>query len=154
MLRTELLEFTVPGKPFGKQRPRIMRTGHAYTPKETINYENLVRMCFMEKYPDHIPTDGIVSLVVHAYFPTAESWSKKKTKQALAGEIVPRKPDWDNIGKIISDALNEIAYKDDAQICDAQVTKRYSQKPRVDVEVYYTVDSEINDDLDIDALPF
>ena len=46
-----------------------------------------------------------------------------------------RKPDWDNVGKIICDALNGIAYRDDAQIVDALVRKFYSDTPRVIVEI-------------------
>lgn len=38
------------------------------------------------------------------------------------------KPDWDNIGKSPSDALNEILYKDDSQIVDAHITKIYGSK--------------------------
>ena len=144
------LDFEIPGKPMGKQRPRMMRTGHAYTPKETINYENLVRMCFREKYPEHIPIDGKVALDVDAYFPIADSWTKKKKKQALDDEISPHKPDWDNIGKIVSDALNEIAYKDDAQIYYASVQKHYSDRPRVEVRIYYSIE----DPLHLDELPF
>ena len=50
------------------------------------------------------------------------------------GEIRPTvKPDWDNIGKIISDALNGIAYKDDAQVVSCTVEKRYSNTPCVEV---------------------
>ena len=44
-----------------------------------------------------------------------------------------KKPDWDNIGKIICDSLNQIAYRDDAQIVDSQVRKFYSENPRVEV---------------------
>ena len=33
----------------------------------------------------------------------------------ICDEISPtKKPDWDNIGKIVSDALNKFAYKDDS----------------------------------------
>ena len=46
-----------------------------------------------------------------------------------------RKPDFDNIGKVICDALNGIAYRDDAQIVDALVRKFYSDIPRVIVEI-------------------
>ena len=46
-----------------------------------------------------------------------------------------RKPDFDNIGKVICDALNGIAYRDDAQIVDALVRKFYSDTPRVIVEI-------------------
>ena len=40
------IKFTIPGPPKGKQRPRICRVNGrsvAYTPKETIEYERLVR---------------------------------------------------------------------------------------------------------------
>lgn len=129
--------FTVPGKPFGKQRPRVTRNGHAYTPKETVSYENLVRMSFVEKYPEFIPTGSPVTLAVTAVFPIPQSWPKKKVKAALAGYICPGKPDIDNVLKIIQDALNGIAYKDDAQIWNATITKSYAERPGVQVYLEY-----------------
>jgi Holliday junction resolvase RusA-like endonuclease len=53
----------------------------------------------------------------------------------MRGEIFPGKPDWDNVGKIISDALNEVAYKDDSQIYQCTVAKMYSDRPRVFVQI-------------------
>ena len=52
------LKFTVHGEPKGKGRPRFnTKTGHAITPKDTVIYENLVRMeylnqCGETKFPD------------------------------------------------------------------------------------------------------
>ena len=46
-----------------------------------------------------------------------------------------KKPDFDNIGKIVCDALNDIAYHDDAQIVDAQVRKFFSDDPKVVVTI-------------------
>lgn len=46
-----------------------------------------------------------------------------------------KKPDWDNIGKIICDSLNGVAYRDDAQIVDSMVRKFYSETPRVVVSI-------------------
>ena len=52
----------------------------------------------------------------------------------MTGAIRPTvKPDWDNIGKIVADALNKIAYYDDAQIVDSQTRKFYSDRPRVEI---------------------
>lgn len=131
--------FEIPGKPFGKQRPRMNTHSHrTYTPAETVNYETFVKMCFLDKYPDAIPEDGNVVIAIDAYFPIPDSWSKKKKQQALDGDIRPRKPDWDNIGKAVSDALNGIAYKDDAQAYDARVIKRYGEKPCVKVAIQIT----------------
>ncbi|EGT3840206.1 RusA family crossover junction endodeoxyribonuclease, partial [Clostridioides difficile] len=44
-----------------------------------------------------------------------------------------KKPDIDNVVKIIADSLNEIAYKDDTQIVEVVASKYYSDKPRVEV---------------------
>ena len=50
----------------------------------------------------------------------------------LDGDILPRKkPDYDNIAKIITDALNGIAYKDDSQVVWANIRKLYAENPRV-----------------------
>ena len=46
-----------------------------------------------------------------------------------------KKPDWDNIGKIVCDSLNLVAYHDDSAVVDAQVRKFYSETPRVDVMI-------------------
>ena len=135
-------EFKVPGKPCAKQRPRFTKSGHAYTSEETILYENLVKYCFTEKYPDFVPDEGPVELRISANFPIPESWTKQKKKMAMDWKIYPGKPDWDNVGKAISDALNQIAYKDDSQIHACTVTKRYTDSPCV----YVTLILEGGDD--------
>ena len=54
-----------------------------------------------------------------------------------AGVILPiTKPDWDNIGKIVSDALNGIAYRDDSQVVDSRVRKIYSNEPRTVIRIW------------------
>ncbi len=52
----------------------------------------------------------------------------------LNGEILPTKrPDADNIIKIILDALNGSIYHDDAQICNIYFTKKYAEKSETKV---------------------
>ncbi len=46
---------------------------------------------------------------------------------------VPKKPDCDNIAKIILDALNGLAYDDDAQVVKLYVEKRYGAFDHVTV---------------------
>ncbi|MEI3450518.1 MAG: RusA family crossover junction endodeoxyribonuclease [Blautia massiliensis (ex Durand et al. 2017)] len=51
----------------------------------------------------------------------------------LANEIIPtKKPDMDNVVKIIADSLNQVAYRDDTQIEDCQCRKFYSETLRVE----------------------
>lgn len=128
--------FAVPGKPMAKQRPRFSRaTGTAYTPKQTANYENLIRLAFAERYPAHVPTDDPVTLKVCAVYPIPKSWTKKKQIQAVNGEIFPGKPDVDNIQKAVQDAGNNLIWLDDAQIHEGTTVKRYGEHPGLTVLV-------------------
>ena len=132
------VRFTIPGEPHAKARPRFnSKTGNTYTPDDTVEYERLVVLAYRGKFgnlkfPDKTPLD----LRVRAYFSVPASDSKKKRIQKTQGAIRPtKKPDWDNIGKIIADSLNGVAYHDDTQIVDAQVRKFYSDVPRVEVTI-------------------
>ena len=47
-----------------------------------------------------------------------------------------KKPDADNIAKIILDSLNGVAYKDDSQIVDIRIIKKYTEdEERVEFEL-------------------
>lgn len=80
------------------------------------------------------PRETQLGVEITAYYEIPKSASKKKAAQMLAGSIRPtKKPDFDNIGKIICDSLNTIAYHDDSAIVEAQVHKFYDETPRVEV---------------------
>lgn len=130
-------EFEIDESIMGKQRPRMnTRTGRAYTPTKTKNYEYLVRQVFVYKYPKFEPILGRVKLSITAYFELPKNVSKRKEEEMLKDIISPtKKPDWDNIGKIISDALNKFAFKDDSQIVEATIVKKYAKTPKVLVRV-------------------
>lgn len=133
-----VIRFSVPGEPKGKGRPRLGRSGHAYTPHGTANYENLVKVCFKDLYPDHVPLDADVAVRVRmvAYYTIPKSASKKRRLAMLLEHLRPlKKPDCDNIAKIICDALNGIAYHDDSQIYSLNVEKLFSETPRVEVRM-------------------
>ena len=40
------IEFTVPGIPVGKGRPRFKKDGNTYTPQKTQDYEDKVVQCW------------------------------------------------------------------------------------------------------------
>lgn len=132
---------TIPGKPLGKQRPRVLRSGITYTPKKTVNYETLVRMLYIEKYTCAKPFTGPVCMLIRAYYQIPKSASKKRKKAMEEQAIMPTiRPDVDNITKIIMDALAEVAYEDDKQIVSCCIAKRYSDTPRVEVDIVGEVD--------------
>lgn len=132
------VNFTIYGEPKGKGRPRFnTKTGHAITPKDTVNYETLVHMeylnqCGNAKFPD----DAMLDMRIKAYYSIPKSKSKKQQNLMREGIARPiKKPDMDNCIKIIADALNKIAYRDDTQIVDCQVRKFYSDNPRVEARI-------------------
>lgn len=130
-----MIEFTVSGKPQPKQRPRVLRSGITYTPKETLLYEEKVLQAAKEsKLLDQSPTEKPLKIIIWAYMPIPKSWPKGKQEQARRGKVLPTsRPDIDNLAKIIMDALNGEAYKDDSQICELVINKRFSDEPRVEV---------------------
>lgn len=130
------LSFTVPGEPRGKARHRTTKSGFTYTPQQTVEYENLVRLSFTDAYPNWIPTEKEVDVIITAYYQIPKSFSKKKRELALGDMVHPmKKPDVDNIAKSILDSLNQIAFVDDKQVVACTIYKAYSEKPRVEVQI-------------------
>lgn len=70
-----------------------------------------------------------------ARFGIPKGVSNKMRSLMEAGFIRPmKKPDKDNIDKIVTDALNKVAYYDDAGIVHSEIDKVYtSGQPCVDV---------------------
>ena len=123
----------IEGEPKGKQRPRFGQ-GHTYTPKETKDYERLIHDTWIweKKRTYH----GYVRVKIRAYFGIPKSYSKSVKLAMAEGDRRPAKrPDIDNIAKIILDGLNGAAFDDDAQVVEASIEKWYSDHPRVEIEV-------------------
>jgi len=130
--------FVILGEPRGKGRPRFTRDGHTYTDSETRAYEKKVRQAFLAAYPlrEPFPKGEPVRAVMTAYYAIPKSESKIKRELMATGYIRPtKKPDTDNIAKIVLDSLNGLAYHDDAQVVTCEVRKYYGIEPRVEVEV-------------------
>jgi Holliday junction resolvase RusA-like endonuclease len=135
-----ILKFEVIGKPQGKARARTGK-GFAFTPEKTVLYENLIkteyqRQCGLHKF-DTVPDSKLkqpLEMHITAIFEIPKSYTKGKRLAAEHNIIRPtKKPDADNIAKVICDALNGIAYTDDTQIVDLQVVKLYGKVPKVTV---------------------
>lgn len=142
-----MFELIVIGEPKGKGRPRFTKKGFAFTPKDTVFYENLVKSEFQAKYPFWKPTNSNLEVKIIGYFKAPKSFPKKKTV-LVDGENLRynKKIDADNLAKIILDSLNGIAYLDDKQVTDLTVLKRYSTKPRT--EIYIRLVDEIDNSMD------
>lgn len=136
LLSNKVVNFTIPGKPFAKQRPRVSSRGRfstIYTPKETIAYENLVKCSYYQSVGEK-KLQGPINATIKGTFPIPKSVSKKQRDYMVNNEVLyTKKPDCDNMAKICLDALNGIAYDDDSQVCELFTKKVYGENPKVDI---------------------
>lgn len=135
------IRFTIPGPPQGKARARTYYNSKlgrsvSHTPDGTVLYENLIRMCYGQISDFIFEGETPISIRITAFFQPAKSTTKKRLAEMLAGNILPtKKPDADNVAKVVLDALNGCAYGDDKQVVKLEVIKRYDVHPRVEVEL-------------------
>ena len=132
-----IYEFEVPGKVIGKGRPRLNTyTGVVYTPTKTKDYETLVEEYFLLKYPRFKALEGRLKVSIVAYFAIPKSTKKTDINEMLENNISPtKKPDIDNIVKIVLDSMNRFAFKDDIQITKLDVEKRYGLEEKIYIKI-------------------
>lgn len=132
-----IYEFEVPSKIIGKGRPRLNGyTGTVYTPTRTKDYELLVEQYFMIKYPRYKTIEGRAKVTIIAYFEVPKSTSKAQKEKMLLNTISPtKKPDIDNIVKIVLDAMNKFAFKDDTQITKLEIEKMYAEEEKIYIKI-------------------
>ena len=130
-------EFEVIGDIKGKARPRVNTyTCKAYTPENTKDYEMLIKQYFKLKYPRFVPLENRVAVNIVAQFKIPKTVTKKDKGLIEEGLLSPtKKPDIDNIVKIVLDALNKMAFKDDNQITKLEVEKIYGQEEKIIVKI-------------------
>ena len=127
--------FTVKGEPKGKGRPRFTKSGHIYTPDGTSSYETLVGFIYRNSARGYKFT-APVRVTVRAFHKPPKGKSKRVVEDMLNCRILPtKKPDADNVAKIVLDGLNKVAWEDDTQVVEMMVIKRYAEEPMVAVTI-------------------
>ena len=120
----------------GKQRPQFKKkTGKAFTPNQTISYENWIKQCYIEQSNKLL--QGPIRARIEIYYSVPKSYSKRKIEAIKDGTDYPmKKPDCDNVVKIVLDSLNKIAYDDDKQVVELTVLKRWTfDNERIEFEM-------------------
>ena len=113
------VSFDVWGKVRGKGRPRFTRGGHAYTPKATRDYEAAIREAFENAtVRPQEPFSGPIAVCIKTYRQLPRS-----TPKSVIMEPDTHKSDADNVAKVVLDALNGVAWLDDAQVTSLTVVK-------------------------------
>lgn len=126
----------------GKQRPRATASrgkARVYTPRKTRVFEECVRKAWREQVGEEwAQFSGAVTVTIAVTRELAKSNPKK-----WAGRQDLQKPDVDNVLKAVLDALNGLAYSDDAHIT-RELAEKMPRAPhgsgnRVSIHcIYYT----------------
>ena len=128
------MTFTIEGQPQGKGRPRFTKNGHAFTPQATRDYENLIAESFKAAGGELF--DGYVCVNISAFYKIPQATTKVKRGMIERGFLKPAvKPDIDNVLKVVLDALNGVAYKDDSRVVSVTARKVYSFEPKIVIEM-------------------
>lgn len=135
------MKFYIKTKPKGKDRPRFVRRGNfvqTYTTKATKDYEETIKKAFLEQCKGQYDKEyiGPIKVEIWAFFEPPKSYSNKKRIELIDTPHLKR-PDSDNIGKIVMDSLNGVAWKDDSQVSDLIVHKYYDEEDMIVVEIKY-----------------
>jgi Holliday junction resolvase RusA-like endonuclease len=97
--------------------------------------EDMIGVMARQAMNGHEVISGPAHLRVEIYQHTPRSWTEKKRG---ATKWITGRPDADNVLKLVADAMNGIAYRDDAQIACATIVRGYDdatpERVRVTVE--------------------
>lgn len=137
----------------GQGRPRFSKYSGAYKSKEDIEYENLIKDCFLKVAKDFEPSKRPVLIKIEANYKLAKSIPKYVVDEVTYSDhdYVPQtKPDIDNIAKSVLDALNGVAYIDDKQVYSLTCNKYFdtiSDTDYLTVVIYYYDDYRTIEDI-------
>ena len=126
---TAPVTLVIQGSPTGKDRPRMNRkTGAVFTPKQTKLAEAVIIDAWRAAGEPRIE-EGPLRMEVELVVSRPKGHYRKDGQLNTEGLRHPyprRKPDVDNAIKLVMDALNRRAYRDDVDVVDARVIRRWA----------------------------
>lgn len=120
------MNFTIPGKPVPKLRPRVVTHGRrtvAYSPAKSRDYADFVKVVVKNRWQH-----GLIEKIER---PTRV----KLTLRFFVSSKPASVPDLVNLAAQIADCLTGFCYDDDSQITELLCYKFQSSKPRVEISV-------------------
>lgn len=148
---TQRIVLSIPGEPTGwsratpvpGQRPDGTLFVRMLTTEQARKAMRVIRETFRARYPRHRPWTGPVMLNFTVVFETPRSFNRALRDAAARGDLyATKKPDKDNIEKLICDALNGLAFVDDAQVQGGGI-KRYGSPARIDISLRHMTSPDV-----------
>ena len=127
------IAFTVPGEAVPWARAGAHGTVR-FTPAKQRSYAGVLKLFCGNAMAGRPPLEGPVALRVEASYGWPASWSARQRSRPGARWKTSR-ADLSNVIKLVEDALNTVAWRDDAQIVMCTAYKLYSDLPALRVEV-------------------
>lgn len=128
------INISIKGMPEAKQSARFTKSGIAFQPKKVVNYKDNLRYQIIAQLPKgFVPFSNPVEIIYQFIFPFLSTHSRKKRS---AGKLFKAtKPDLDNLQKSTNDAMNNVVFYDDSQICSASIEKFYGEVPGINISI-------------------
>ena len=128
------MKIIIYGEPVAKARPKFSKYG-VYTQSKTKKAEEAIKWAWKSQSKQYFQKEPL-RITMDFYKAPPKNTSKKNLELMERKKKRPlTRPDIDNYEKLVLDALNNLAYEDDNQICESISRKYYSQKPRTEIEI-------------------
>ena len=146
--------FQVDLDPVGKGRPRFFITRRpthdgrinlhpvAYTPQKTRLSEARIAQEAKRAMQGINPISQPCAVEIRAFYALPKSTSQRKELE-LVGQPCAKKPDLDNVTKLVMDALNGIVWTDDRFVSEIHATKTHAQNGFGGLAVQVTIEDEL-----------
>ncbi len=133
----QIWRLNIPIAPQGKGRPRVVRNygqTQVYTPDATANAEKVIQVEALRAGVR--PLDGPVAVEIIVRHRAPKSLNRVQRGKALNGDLLPtRKPDLDNVAKLVLDSLNGRAWADDAQVTSLKINRLYAEEDGLTIAI-------------------
>lgn len=127
------------GEPKSQKRHRHTRIGgfvRTYDPSSTDKGDFL---SIIQAHAPKTPLTEPLRVEIDLYFTRPKGHYGTGKNSGKLKDNAPiwhtAKPDVDNVFKFITDSMKGVFYKDDSYIVSSSVTKRYDEKPRIEIKI-------------------
>lgn len=128
-----MISLEISGVPVPQHRPRCTKNGHVYDDQKLIKEQ--YRWQLKGQYRNE-PLTSPISLDITFHMPIPKGTSSIRKKEMINGMYYHiKRPDIDNLKKLVFDTMNGIIFKDDSQVAEVRARKIYSERPATIINV-------------------
>lgn len=135
-----MIEIVIYGEPKSMQVNKMFWNKNTdkpvfYSDKNTATMKAVIRLEASKVKPP-TPIEGPIYMIINCYYSIPNKYKTKPKMLLLNKTILPtKKPDLDNIIKLIGDSLNKIIYQDDSQIVGIYINKYFHKCPQMVINI-------------------